>query len=572
MVIAHMGEQVLAIADELLAPEAGASVRTILDRLDRDRGDILILGSPGVGRTSFVQAVLGVEGILPVSAIPKGEVRIRIVPGEATSLTLVERSGRISPLSLSDLQRIQSDTLTPADFVRVTLGHDLKRAIYGCDLTIEPLPGDFDKLAWLSKLATFDALFVLISAQQALTDQEQSTLRFLTDLTGASFPVTIVVTHCDQLPDRERDQVMSRVGHFVAHMPEVLRIIPFSAAIPEHYTPDLHEIRDQFNASVATRYPRGLALMRIAAEELVAVTDLRIAQVTMMESLRQSGALSTAERAKFIKRRINQLDEWIEIEIGLRLIEEIIERSHRFSVAICDVLPDEIRQVNNVDLLRRHGTSYLTTIWESFAEEMFCSLEPSITAIIDRLNAAITRDLVDLSDNRLGETTSYAAFPEYMAPIAAFLPGRAHSAGRSVSTFTALFGAGMLVSASIPYGLIALGLSVGIRSLTAPAHRAKTTQQVIIALQAANEELEEHWVEAASRAVNDLVVVLSEETTRIYTTALERLNKTSADHLQEDDRVHERIFDLEAMRDSRLPELIAQITAELDAHEHASRT
>ena len=277
-------DELLLLADGLLAETASRHLAAARTRVAEDRFNLVVLGEFKRGKSTLINALLG-RNILPTGVVPLTSVVTTISAGDRDRLRVHFTDGTVRERPLDDLAEYVTEDRNPGnrrcvEVARVELEHELLRG--GLELVDTPGIGSIHshntEIA-RGFLPRVDAALCVLDAGQPLSEDERELFREAAERVPRLLPVINKIDHLDRA---DRDVAIEFVR-------SALR--------------DLLAVDEVELFAVSARRREGLAplltrLRKLAAEERQALLLASVAQVA------RSAAGEIAQAARFELRAI----------------------------------------------------------------------------------------------------------------------------------------------------------------------------------------------------------------------------------------------------------------------------
>lgn len=303
-----------------------------------------ILGIGGqfsAGKSAFINAVLGLNGLLPEEQSPTTSIPTFVTKGGKTEYLLTAMRGRVT----REISATELNALSHAFYDRYKISFSAfvdSCIISSPDFQISPKivlldtpgyskPDDLERTFTLSdreraleQLKRADRLIWLIQQENGTISAED--LRFITDV-NPSQPILIVVTHADQVGDANMEEIIKNVKEMSVAIPGgVYGVTGYSSPLAKEYK-DGHLIAEFLNDVAKTDNRKGdivhqfdlleqqiLNAARCVEEELASrVSELKkyIANTTEVLAMRSLSILmgQATKRLKLVRMAIKQQPE-----------------------------------------------------------------------------------------------------------------------------------------------------------------------------------------------------------------------------------------------------------------------
>jgi Dynamin family len=455
-------------------PDAAAELAD-LRRRQLTRPSVVLVGETKRGKSSLINALLGVPGLSPVDAAVATSTYLHFSPGAYTARAWVPGAGE--PVDVDDLTAWATGGVKAR---RIDVTHPAPLLQY-LSLLDTPGVGGLDPAHATVALDAVDRATALLFVADASAPLSQPELDFLTEASSRVDAVVFALTKIDAYPgwrriaDDDKALLRAHAPRFAdapwypisARLAELARTAPTgeSAALA-----DASKIADLQHALVALA-GRGHRLqlanvLRAARGELVRLDNAATARLRATDTDPAALAAARAERAALAARKRTESRQWnlllgsetqrarVEVVGQLRtrvaaLQQDFTARIDTGRGAALTTLPDALDtelQAVAVQMSQRLETTF-QQVAERVLNEVFDTGE--LAAVLGRLNATL-RHALAATPPRDGSGDNLL--------IALSAGGIAFMAGRSAILGASLLAAGGLL---IPVAGIGLGLAAG---------------------------------------------------------------------------------------------------------------
>jgi small GTP-binding protein len=390
----------------------------VIDKLERDRFHLVVVGEFNHGKTTFVNALLGRQ-VLPVGVTPTTAVIHHIVYGEEPSAKLVKQNGVTESLPFDDVRSFATGGTREADAVSYL------EVAYPAELLKERIvlvdtPGVNDLSLTRAEITygyipRADAVLFLLDAGQPMKESERQFLE--NQLIGKSRDkIVFVVAKSDIWSNDEKtealDYVKNRLGAIVTDPP----VFPVSAqaelaergdsGIPElvsHLTRFLAEERGRILLSnalgeglaAASVLGRGIEARKRASSMSVEQLEKRIA---LLERDLAGHADTIEKRRLLIREEAGSIKAWARRDLD-RFCDDVVRQ-----------LPAVLERANASDL-KQHLGPFLEHSFKQWAEAETREIASALEQLAEKMVALVKDDAHDV-----GKRVSNAMGAELQAP------------------------------------------------------------------------------------------------------------------------------------------------------------
>lgn len=440
---------------------------------------LLVVGTPGSGRFSLVNALLGQPELLPASPIPRTPLPILIRHGETPAAELLEREGIGSLLPLDQLRGVLSSSDSSNGAAGAMQINIAARSplLHTSELRIETIGAQRTPNEWKERLAATDYVLLVLNALALLSEQER---RFVRDLLHGAFGlerVAIIVNQMDQVAADEQEAVLAQVRTFLGPFERQPVLIPFSAA----------RVLESLAAGEQPTDSGYTALLRLVREDLLGrhrqlrAAALRQAAETCLSELetavqREQTLLNTSEaELRQVLDRLDPQSDWlaertertqrrVEAFVNTLIKEQTLREIEAFGSTLREQLPDEVRSVADVAAIKRHLPGYVEALWQDFFRYEMPLLRSTLLDEMQQITDSIADDLRELAgdpDAPLHEQVdSFDPMPPGMKAFV--MPARGQHPAGNAATWMQFGGLTILIPAQLLLPQIGLILSLGL--------------------------------------------------------------------------------------------------------------
>lgn len=318
-------DELLALADGLLAETPRRHLAAARERVAEDRFNLVVLGEFKRGKSTLINALLR-RNILPTGVVPLTSVVTTLAAGDADRLQVYFSDGREEERPLAELAEYVTEARNPAnhrgvELARVELEHDLLRG--GLELVDTPGIGSIhshNTEVARGFLPRVDAALCVLDAGQPLSEGERELFREAAERVPR---LLVVVNKIDHLDHADREEAVEFVRSALRSLlgESQFELFALSARRREGLAPLLERLR---KLAVEERH----ALLLRSVAHLARGTSGEIAQAARFESRAIELPLDQlASRAEMFEGRIAELTA-AGAEAG-DLLERGIERAVR---------------------------------------------------------------------------------------------------------------------------------------------------------------------------------------------------------------------------------------------------
>ncbi|MCA9594120.1 MAG: dynamin family protein [Myxococcales bacterium] len=383
----------------------------VVQKLERDRFHLVVVGEFNHGKTTFVNALLG-QNVLPIGVTPTTAVIHHIVWGEEPKARVVNTDGTDEPLPFDDVRSFAAGGQRSQDsvsYLEVALPAELLRE----RIVLVDTPGVNDLSLTRAEITygyipRSDAVLFVIDAGQPLKESERQFLEH--QLIGKSRDkIVFVVAKADIWSPAEREEALAYVQNRLGALVEAPPVFAVSAQaalagrreesglveLTQHLTQFLAEERGKIlldNAlgeglSAAGVLSRGIDARRRAATMSVAQLDKRI------DLLRQdlAGHADTIEeRRLMIREESGSIKAWARRDLD-RFCDDVVRQ-----------LPAVVERSTSSDL-KQHLGPFLEHAFKEWAEAETREIGASLEKLAERMVALVKDDAEDVG-KRVSDT------------------------------------------------------------------------------------------------------------------------------------------------------------------------
>ena len=455
-------------------PDAAAELAD-LRRRELTRPSVVLVGETKRGKSSLINALLGVPGLSPVDAAVATSTYLHFTPGTYRARAWV--TGTAEPVDVDDLTTWATGGVKAR---RIEVTHPAPLLQY-LSLLDTPGVGGLDPAHTTIALDAVDRATALLFVADASAPLSQPELSFLIDASARVDAVVFALTKVDAYPgwrriaDDNRALLRAHAPRFAgaawypvsAHLAELARTVP---AAESSALADASKIADLQHALVELAghgHQLQLAnVLRAARGELVRLDNAATARLRATDNDPAALAQVRAERAALAARKRTESRQWTlllssetqraRIDVVGQLRTHIAALQQDFTAridtgrgdaltALPDALDTELQAIA-VQMSQRLDTTF-RQVAERVLHEAFDDDE--LAAVLGRLNATL-RHALAATPPRDGSGDNLL--------IALSAGGIAFMAGRSAILGASLLAAGGLL---IPVAGIGLGLAAG---------------------------------------------------------------------------------------------------------------
>jgi len=284
-------------------------VRDLFSRLAEDRFNLVVVGRFSRGKTSLMNAVLGVDrlptGIRPITSV------ITTVTYGSTEKVIIHYSGFSIPaeISLAELPQFVTEQGNSGNYRRVSIAEVqlpvelLRRGFHFIDTPGLGSPIIENTRTTERFLPQADAFILVTSYEGPLSDEE---VRFLRSASAAAQPVFIVINKQDLADSAERAEALRYMREQLQGLPEGEALGLFSLSAREGLAAKQKGDAERLAASGVGAFEAELAqfLINAKSREFLLSMCRRISAV-VAELPRRDEAAQASERVAAILRRID---------------------------------------------------------------------------------------------------------------------------------------------------------------------------------------------------------------------------------------------------------------------------
>ncbi|MDT5042027.1 MAG: hypothetical protein QOE51_3012 [Actinoplanes sp.] len=462
-------------------PDAGAELGE-LRRRQLTRPSVVLVGETKRGKSSLINALLGVPGLSPVDAAVATSAYLHFVPGAAAARAWLPGSGDPLDIAVDDLRAWATGAHRAR---RIEISHPAPLLQY-VSLLDTPGVGGLDPAHTAVALAAVDQATALLFAADASAPLSAPELAFLVAASERVDAVVFALTKVDAYPgwrrilDDNRALLRAHAPRFAdapwfpvsARLAELARTAPGGeqAALVDasriaglqHALVDLAGRGHQLQLANVLRAARGeLTRLLGAAEARLAATDADPAAVAAVRAERSALAARKRTESRQWSLLLSTETQRARVEVVGLLRTRIAALQQQFTATIDTArgaglsgLPDQVDtelQALAVQLSRDLQTTF-RQVGEKVLAQVFDPAE--LDGLLDRLNATL-RHALDAGTPRDGSGDNML--------IALSAGGIAFMAGRGAIFGASVLGAGGVVAGGllIPVAGIGLGLAAG---------------------------------------------------------------------------------------------------------------
>ena len=456
-------------------PDAAAELAE-LRRRQLTRPSIVLVGETKRGKSSLVNALLGVPGLSPVDAAVATSTYLHFTPGEYTAKAWVPGAGE--PVDVDDLSAWATGGVKAR---RIDITHPAPLLRY-LSLLDTPGVGGLDPAHTAVALDAVDRATALLFVADASAPLSQPELDFLIEASSRVDAVVFALTKVDaypgwrQIADDNRALLRAHAPRFAgapwypvsARLAELARTAPTAESAALAGASKIADLQHALVELAGRGHQLQLAnVLRAARGELVRLDDAATARLRATDTDPAALAQVRAERAALAARKRTESRQWtlllssetqrarIEVVGQLRTRVAAVQQDFTTRIdtgrgdtlsALPDALDTELQAVA-VQMSQRLETTF-RQVAERVLAEVFDAAE--LAAVLGRLNATLRHALAAASPRDGSGDNLLIALS---AGGIAFMAGRGAILGASV--FAA---AGGLL---IPVAGIGLGLAAG---------------------------------------------------------------------------------------------------------------
>jgi predicted GTPase len=472
--VAQLGDEALRARVSAVARLAGSA-----------RMRLLIVGSPGSGRSLIANLLLGQPDLLPASPLPKRPIPIGVSSSESASLTMTLRSGLRVAQPVERLRGLLLGTVPGAeDVAQLDLGADAG-LLDTVEVRIETLDRQREDEAWHELLAATDYTLFVLRATALLSAAEADFVDRALLPAAASSRLTVLINQIDRISEGERAELEERVQRlfqFSAHAPvialsaaEAIRSLQGGAQPADGAADLLRLIQEQLverSAQLKTRSITTEVSGCLAALRESAARRIRLAAESEAESRAVIEKLDTEDA--WLRGRVERAEQRVDLYVRTLAHERLLAEIERFSQAFKDELPQQLAQVREIALLRRYLPGYLDTVWAEFFEARLTSIRAALAEELEQIARQVAADLREFAEEHGLQPIELAAtFDAAPGSVRSFWqPRRSESGAASVATNMQFAGLLLLVVPGLQVlGAASIGLGQVLRMTSRSAER-----------------------------------------------------------------------------------------------------
>ena len=529
---ADLVDRLREIASTVDDPRAADVIASLQEHSRSPRLQVLVAGSTGTGRATFLNAILG-RSLLPTSPLPKAPFPITLRHGtEAFETVAPDGSRNAQPLSRLRSLVLEPDRALVALEVRTPC--DL---LATCDLRIVTIDTGRSPEQWRDSLAGADVAILLLNATALLSHHERELIRQHLAAGFGLERVVIVVNQMDLVPTDEHDSILELVRAFLGPFATQPVIIPLSATellAAGLDSPVGEELRillaDLVERHADLRHAALTAALDTAVAEIAAAAERQQALAAMTREEADALRQAIAEKAEWLASRVRRAQHRVDTFVGLLFKEQLQREIEGFGELFGRRLQTEIMEVEELAPIRQYLAGYIADVWKDFLQYRMIALQGKLRDEIGALGRLIASDLRDLLGDRadifaalIGELT---IGPDELHPFLTPRRGKHYAAG--IAKGVSLYGYVMLFF-SPPLGALSLGASHVIRRLNKAGIDRAEKDAVLEAALSASRELERELQTAIDRDLGDLTDRLKTEVATLYAEAVAAVETSLAE-------------------------------------------
>jgi len=398
--LSELGEVAKGVGAESLARRVQAD---LVDKLERDRFHLVVVGEFNHGKTTFVNALLG-RSVLPVGVTPTTAVIHHIVWGETPSAKVVLASGDEQELPFDDVRSFATGGTRaddPVRYVEVAYPAELLRE----RIVLVDTPGVNDLSLTRAEITydyipRSDAVLFVLDAGQPVKESERQFLEH--QLIGKSRDkIVFVIAKSDIWTESERDEalayVKTRLGGIVKEPPVFALSAQAAlsekgdsgvAPLVEHLTRFLADERGRILLSnalgeglgAAGVLGRGLDARRRAASMSVEQLGRRL---DLLEQDLAGHADTIEKRRLDIREEVGSIKAWARRDLD-RFCDDVVRQ-----------LPAVLDKASGDDL-RQHLGPFLEDSFRRWAEAETKEIAQALETLAERMVALVKDDAHDV--------------------------------------------------------------------------------------------------------------------------------------------------------------------------------
>lgn len=578
--------QIHAAAVALGDPETIALIEAVQRLPGGPKLRLLLVGSPGSGRFSLANLLIGQPGLLPASPLPRLPLRVRLAYGETTTVELTDSTGipaLVPPdtlrtlLTATDAVAASGDPQSAAaQTLTIATNTDLLRT---SELAIETIGAAYPPAAWKELLAGTDFVLLVLNAAALLSEQERRFIRAILQPDFGLERVAILVNQMDQVAADERAAIAEQVRVFLGpfeRQPLLLEISAARAAVglAEGAVPADSGYSDllQFVQGDLVGQQRTLkaAALRQAAEmclaELTAAVQRQQVLLTTDEAELRRLLDQLDPKSDWLKTRTDRLKHRIAAFVNTLLKEELLREIEAFSATLHQQLPGEVEAVDDLQAIKRHLPGYVEALWNEFFGYALPRLRSKLIDELQQIGDVVADDVQELLGGKAADfgdlTRRFDPVPPSMQAF--LMPSRGKHPAGTAATWLQAGGLGLLMLVpALPFSMLLLGQAslamIGAGQAMRMVYQRDITtadkQAVVTSLLTMTDELERQIRQQAARHFAGLTEELQEAVANLYTEAIGGLRAALEQDIARHTAVTARQEEVRRLADETLPHL-----------------
>lgn len=550
-------------------PETINLITAVQQQTGAARLRILIVGSPGSGRFSLANVILGQMGLLPASPIPRAPLPIHIGYGEASNIEVTDQEGITSFLPVSNLRAFLTNPDTDASTypgLNIQANSVLLRA---SELRIETIGARCTVGEWKELLANTDYVLLVLNAIALLGEHER---RFIRDILCPAFGlerVAIIVNQIDLVAADEQASIGEQVRAFLGRFESQPLLLETSAV-------QAGEGLASGNIPASSGYD---VLMRLVQEDLLGrqrtikvaalrqAAELCLAELEANVQHRQS-LLSTSETD--LKKLLDQLDpqsQWlqtrtersqhrIEAFVNILIKEQTMRDIEAFNSVLREQLPREIMSIREVKTIKRHLPGYIESLWNDFFTYQMPQIRNRLIDEMQQISDSVVADLQELvAQQPASFQGALGSFNPVPASMKAFImPARGHHPAGTAATWMQAGGLGLLLLMP-QVGLVLFGVGQIMRVAFHYDIVAADKQAVVASVLNATQDMEKQIKRQVENHFQSLAEQLKQTVADLYTQGITSMRTALEADIKRYQEVAAQRGQLETLANETLPTL-----------------
>jgi hypothetical protein len=229
-----------------------------------------------------------------------------------------------------------------------------------------------------------------------------------------------------------------------------------------------------------------------------------------------------------LNERVPRLQRRVETFVGIVVKEHLLREVESFAELLRRRLPDDIREVGDTTLIRRHLPGYIERVWADFLSRLSLSVERELQDEAETLGRMVESDLEEFLEGVPVDIVDFVSGFDAMTgrTRTVVMPkrGKHHIAG--VAKMLSLQGYFMLVFFDPVLGVLSIAASHVLRRFNERDLAAAEQAAIATAAVEAVKELQRDLSQRIQAEFNLLTIQIGEELTALYSQAGERLSET----------------------------------------------